>query len=156
MGVPVVTVATVEPRLIAAVRSRTTLANLPEAIRAGLDHVWPQIRRPLAPARPGLNVVLYHASEPTNLGKEFEIDAGVEVDAGFKPSPPVYLTQTPSGRVVTAAHFGPYDQMAGAYDAIQKYVRENHLSRTGPSWEVYGHWSDDPAKVRTDIFFTLA
>jgi len=25
----------------------------------------------------------------------------------------------------------------------------------GPRWEVYGHWSDNPATRRTDIFYLL-
>jgi hypothetical protein len=23
------------------------------------------------------------------------------------------------------------------------------------SWELYGHWEDDPAKLRTDVFYLL-
>jgi effector-binding domain-containing protein len=66
------------------------------------------------------------------------------------------VTQTPGGRVVTTAHIGPYDEMGAAYDAIHAYVRDNRLKVIGPSWEVYGHWSDDPARLRTDVFFTVA
>jgi effector-binding domain-containing protein len=150
-----VRIATVQSVPIAAVRARTTLAGLPKAIRAGLDQVWPQLK-----ARPGLsrglNVVLYHPSEPDGLGPEFEIETGVQVPGDFAPLDPVYLTLTPAGRVVTAAHFGPYEKLKDAYDAIDAYVRREKLRLTGPSWEVYGHWYDDPAKVRTDVYFTIA
>jgi effector-binding domain-containing protein len=129
---------------------RTTRANLPKAIVPGLDQVWPQIKD-----RSGLNVVLYHPSEPTGLGKEFDIETGVEVPEGFVPKAPVYVTETPAGRVVTAAHLGPYDQMSATYRAIDDYVRQQGLRLVGPSWEVYGHASDDPAKLRTDIFFPV-
>jgi effector-binding domain-containing protein len=138
------------PRLIAAVRVRTTRAGLPKAIVSGLDQVWPHIKD-----RSGLNVVLYHPSEPTGLGKEFDIETGVEVPDDFVPKPPVYVTRTPAGRVVTGTHFGPYDQMSATYRAIDDYVRQQGLRLAGPSWEVYGHSSDDPAKLRTDIFFTV-
>ena len=138
-------------RRIAAVRVHTTRANLARAIRGGLDQVWPQIID-----RSGLNVVMYHPSEPTGLGKEFDIETGVEVPEGFAAKAPVYVTQIPPGRVVTAAHFGPYDQMAKTYDAITEYVRQRGLKLAGPSWEVYGHHDDDPAKLRTDIFFPLS
>jgi hypothetical protein len=23
------------------------------------------------------------------------------------------------------------------------------------NWEIYGHWDDDPSKVRTDVFYFL-
>src|SRR5205814_4067396 len=112
--------------------------------------VWPHIKD-----RSGLNVVLYHPSEPTGLGKEFDIETGVEVPNDFVPKPPVYVTRTPGGRVVTATLFGPYDQMSATYRAIDDYVRQQGLRLAGPSWEVYGHSSDDPAQLRTDIFFPL-
>jgi effector-binding domain-containing protein len=150
MPAPEVSTATVEPRLIAAVRVRTTQPGLPTSIRAGLDRVWPQIKD-----RKGRNVVLYHPSEPTGLGKEFDIETGVEVPEGFVPTLPVYLTRTPGGRVVTAAHIGPYDQMMTAYRAIDAYARDHGIRYVGPSWELYGHWSDDPAELRTDIFFPI-
>ena len=146
-----VRVITVEPHRIAAVRMRTTLANLGKTIRQGLNQVWPDIIE-----RSGLNVVLYHPSEPTGLGHEFEIETGVQVAPGFVAKPPVYLTATPGGRVVTAAHFGPYEQLKNTYDAIDAYVRGHGLKLAGPSWEVYGHWHDDVAKVRTDVFFPIA
>jgi len=151
MPEPNVRVETTVPRQLAAVRMHTTRPGLPKAIREGLDKVWPQIKD-----RSGLNVVLYHPSGPDGLGEEFDIETGVEVPAGFTPSAPVYLATTPGGRVVTAAHFGPYDRMMDTYRAIDAYVREHGLRMTGPSWEVYGHWSDDPAKLRTDIFFPIA
>ncbi len=25
----------------------------------------------------------------------------------------------------------------------------------GPSWEVYGHWHEDPAQLKTDIYYLL-
>jgi effector-binding domain-containing protein len=148
---PEVCVATVEPRLIAAVRVHTTQPDLPKSIRDGLARVWPQIND-----RSGRNVVLYHPSEPDGLGREFDIETGGEVSEGFKPTPPVYLTRTPGGRVVTAAHIGPYDRMMDAYRAIEAYRQAHGLRFRGPSWEVYGHDNDDPAKLRTDIFFPVA
>jgi effector-binding domain-containing protein len=148
---PGVRIATVQAVPIAAVRLSTTIGELGTSIRRGLDQVWPQIKD-----RSGLNVVMYHASEPTGLGRVFEIETGVQVPADFQPTEPVYMTLTPAGRVVTAAHFGPYDQMMAAYRAIDGFVAREGIRLTGPSWEVYGHWNEDPAKLRTDIYFPVA
>jgi effector-binding domain-containing protein len=146
-----VRIASVDPRLIAAVRLRTTRAGLAKSIRTGLDQVWPQIKD-----RSGRNVVLYHPSGPDGLGEEFDIETGVEVPTGFEPASPVYLTRTPGGRVVTTAHLGSYAGLDGAYDAIREYVRANRVRVTGPSWEIYGHWNADADKLRTDVFFAIA
>jgi effector-binding domain-containing protein len=146
-----VRVVTVAAQAIAAVRSRTTMPDLAKAIRAGLDQVWPQIVD-----RSGRNVVMYHPSEPKGLGRVFEIETGVEVPDNFRSVAPVYVTHTPAGRAVTAAHFGPYEKLMAAYKAIDAYVAGEGLRLAGPSWELYGHWSDEPQKLRTDIFFPLA
>jgi effector-binding domain-containing protein len=57
--------------------------------------------------------------------------------------------------VATTAHFGDYAQMAGAYAALEQWWTGNGRRPAGVSWEVYGDWDDDPAKVRTDIYFLL-
>jgi effector-binding domain-containing protein len=149
-----VRIATVQSVPIAAVRSRTTRADLPKAIRSGLDQVWPQIKMRPGLSR-GLNVVMYHPSQPDGLGPEFEIETGVQVPGDYVPADPVYLTLTPAGRVVTTAHMGLYDRLADAYRAIDAYVRRERIRLAGPSWEVYGHWHEDPAKLRTDVFFPI-
>ena len=52
-------------------------------------------------------------------------------------------------------HFGDYAQMAPAYAALEQWWTRNGRRPAGVSWEVYGDWDDDPAKVRTDIYFLL-
>jgi effector-binding domain-containing protein len=66
-----------------------------------------------------------------------------------------YSTQ-PAGTVVTAAHLGPYHLLGGAHDAVNEYCRQHGLRKAGHSWEIYGHWTDNPAQLRTDVFYLLA
>lgn len=93
----------------------------------------------------GLNIVFYPG--PCVAG-EFEIECGVLVESGGNSS-------TPGGTAATTVYQGPYDQMSPAHEAIHQCARENGREFAGPSWEIYGHWSDDPAKLRTDIFYLL-
>ena len=83
------------------------------------------------------------------------LEIGVQVPARFTGDEKIFCSNTPAGRVATVAHMGPYDQMAPAYDALKKSCSERGESYAGTSWEVYGHWSDDPAQLRTDIYFLL-
>jgi len=46
--------------------------------------------------------------------------------------------------------------MKPAHVAIHNWAREKGYKLARPSWEVYGHWNDDPAKLRTDIFYLIA
>jgi effector-binding domain-containing protein len=125
----------------AVVRGHTTVANLPNRISLLFDEFYASFK-----GKGGLNVVFYPNWNPTG---EFEIKCGVQVESGGNSS-------TPAGQTATTVYLGPYDQMRSAHEEIHRYVRENGHKLAGPSWEVYGHWSDDPAKLRTDIYYLLA
>src|SRR5262249_28162531 len=67
----------------------------------------------------------------------------------------VVCSSTPAGLVATTAHFGPYARLGEAHQAILRWCADHGYKLAGPSWEVYGHWDDDPAKLRTDIYYLL-
>jgi hypothetical protein len=46
--------------------------------------------------------------------------------------------------------------MKTTYDALHAEVKAKGLKLTPLSLEIYGDWSDDPAKVRTDLYLYLA
>jgi effector-binding domain-containing protein len=68
----------------------------------------------------------------------------------------VKLVHSPGGRVITAAHWGDYGQMKSTYDMLYSEAKAKGLKLTPLSMEVYGDWSEDPVKVRTDLFLYLA
>ena len=45
--------------------------------------------------------------------------------------------------------------MARTYDVLMAWADDGGHVFTGPSWEVYGDWDEDPAKLETEIFFLL-
>jgi hypothetical protein len=53
------------------------------------------------------------------------------------------------------SNHGDYARIGEANAAIIAWCRANDRLRAGPSWEVYGHWTDDPAQLRTDIYYLL-
>ena len=93
-----------------------------------------------------LNIVFYPG---TGADGELDIACGVQVAKGGNAS-------TPAGTVATVVYWGPYDRMRPAHGAIHAWARDNNRPLAGPSWEVYGHWSDDPAQLRTDICYLLS
>jgi len=52
-------------------------------------------------------------------------------------------------------HCGDYGRLDEANAAILAWCRENDRQLAGPSWEVYGHWHEDPAQLRTEIYYLL-
>lgn len=126
---------------IAVVRGRTPSASPSKTIRVLFDAFYSSFT-----GKGGLNIVYY----PGSCGNgELNIECGVQVESGGN-------SQTPAGMVATTVYFGPYDRMGPAHDAIHQWCSNEGRVLAGPSWEVYGHWSDDPSQLRTDIFYLLA
>lgn len=135
---------------IAAARQRTTFALVSQQIGKLLDHPWQLIRQHPGLRTDGDNVAIYW---DTAGGGSVEV--GVQVTAPFQETEEVVCSATPAGKVAMTSHFGPYNQLEAPHLAIRKWCRQNGYEITLPYWEVYGDWDDDPAKLRTDVFYLL-
>jgi effector-binding domain-containing protein len=99
----------------------------------------------------GINVAVYHGSDPPGLVME----AGVRVPTAFTGDSRVSCTRTPAGPALTVTHRGPYHLMPRAYEALRAWARTNGREPGTLSWEVYGHWTENPADLQTDIWWLL-
>ena len=52
-------------------------------------------------------------------------------------------------------HQGEYGGLYAANAAVSAWCRAHDRPLAGPSWEVYGHWHEDPAQLRTDVYYLL-
>jgi effector-binding domain-containing protein len=90
---------------------------------------------------------------------EINLEVGVEMAAPFAGCGEVVGSTTPAGPVATTTHYGPYQQLHAAHEAIRQWCAKNGHALAGPNWEIYDHWKDewnrDPSKIRTDIFYLL-
>ncbi len=149
-----VNITTVTQQLIAASRKRTGYDRVSQEIQPLLGHVWTFLRAhpELKGGQPqwGFNVAIYREPPPDG-----SIECGVQVFSPFDETAEVVRSYTPAGRVATAAHFGPYDQLGGAHAAVRDYCKQNGHEIVLPFWEIYGHWNDDWAKVRTDVYYLI-
>jgi effector-binding domain-containing protein len=85
---------------------------------------------------------------------EFEVEAGFPVSAPTAGGAEVEASILPGGRAATTWHTGPYESLACAHEALERWMIENGSSIDGPCWEVY--YSDpmsepDPVRWRTEI-----
>ncbi|MES2921214.1 MAG: GyrI-like domain-containing protein [Verrucomicrobiota bacterium] len=137
--------------LTAVIRSRVRPEELATFVPAACGKVWSFVRAAGLP-RPGRHVALY----PDARGSA---EVGVEVAEPFVGNDRVHCSRLPSGRVVTAVHFGPYNGLGGTHAAIREWCAERGLRGAGICWEIYGHWEEDwntdPSKIRTDVFHLL-
>jgi effector-binding domain-containing protein len=145
-----VRVETVAEQPIAAARQRTTFKTVSKEIGPLLSGPWALLR-----ARPGFrpdgrNVAIYWDAADGG-----SIEVGVEVASRFEGTEAVVCSATPAGTVAATTHFGPYDQLGAAHQAVREWCRQNRREIAMPYWEIYGHWNDDPAKVRTDVVYRV-
>ncbi len=139
----------VAPELIAAARGRSARRDVAKTMLALLDRSWAYVREHAIP-NDGINVAIYAGD-----GSGVAVEAGARVRAPFEPVGAIVCAATPGGLVATTAHIGPYERLGDAHAAIVAWCAANGHRLAGISWEVYGHWSDDPGALRTDIYYAL-
>lgn len=143
----------VSPRLLAAVRREVAVGRVGEVWRSALDQVWAFLRTQPGLRTDGHNVFVYH--HPVKDGDPMSVDFGVEVTREFASSGEVRPVSTPSGEAAVVKHVGPYDGLSQAHRAIHEWVGENGRASAGTSWEIYGDWNNDPAKLETMVMYLL-
>jgi effector-binding domain-containing protein len=141
----------VSSRPLAVVRRRATLPELAKVIPEACGTVWSVVRaRHITGA--GRHVALY-------WDDVFNLEVGVELDDPCAGYDEVVSSATPGGTVATAVHFGPYNRLPEAHQAIRRWCAKHGYALAGPNWEIYGHWihewCDDPSKIRTDVFYLV-
>jgi effector-binding domain-containing protein len=137
---------------LAVVRRRAQIPELSQVVPAACGEVWNVIRALDIPSA-GRNIAVYW-DEVINL------EVGVELDAPFTGHGEVVRSATPAGRVAVTTHFGPYQNLASAHNAVRDWCQANGQALAGPNWELYGHWLDewnrDPSKIRTDVYYLVS
>jgi effector-binding domain-containing protein len=139
-----------EPRPIAAVRARMQAREVSSRFRPFLDQVYAAAKGDVI-ALDGQNVFVYRAAESGVVDVEF----GVGAKRPFAAIGNVNYSAVPGGAVATTTHWGDYSGLGAAHAALVAWCRTEGHSLAGVSWEVYGHWHDDAAKRRTDIYQLL-
>jgi effector-binding domain-containing protein len=131
----------------AVVRCLARQSALSEVVPRCCGEVWTFLRAAGFP-KPGRNLALY-------LDGAINLECGVVVTHAFTGNERVVCSSTPSGLVATATHWGPYSRLGEAHRAICDWCAAHGHTLAGPSWELYGHWHDDPAQLRTDVYYLL-
>jgi len=136
---------------LAVVRRRARPSELAQVVPQACGVVWDFVRAHRLPA--GRNVALY-------LNMAIDLEVGVETQATFAAEDDVWPSKTPSGLTASTVHFGPYQQLRTAHDAIRAWCTDNGHDLLGPRWEIYGHWqpewNQEPSRIRTDGVYLVS
>ncbi len=136
----------VEPQRIAVVRRRAPTSALSTVVPEACGLVWNFVRAARIP-RPDRHVAVY-------FDNEINMEIGVIVLDPFVGADEVFESATPAGWAATTAHFGPYERLGEAHQAVLDWCAARHYE-VGTSWEIYGHWTDDLQQLRTDVYWLI-
>lgn len=145
------TLARVDAQPTAVVLGRVKMTDIPSAMFPMVDQVWAFIRGRSLTGH-GHNVWVYRHFDQG----EVDVEIGVQLEPPFDCDGDVVQSQTPAGVAAHAFHYGEYDRLPEVHAGLVAWCAEQGHRLAGVSWEVYGDWSDDPAKRRTDIYHLCA
>lgn len=132
--------------------------NIGPTIMSATGQVYQALEVSQAPKQ-GANIVLYL---PFTTDGSWTAPPGIPIEVGVvltdppeTLSPPLVRSSLPGGRVAVTTHYGRYQALDAAHEAIQQYVAAQGLAVTWRNWEIYGPWMDNPAERRTDVYYLL-
>ena len=98
----------------------------------------------------------FHHRRPSDT---FDFEIGFPVSKVIKPEGRVISSKLPAVKVVRSVYQGPYEGLAQAWPALQKWVRENGHGETGKFWESYLNNPNEvksPSEYRTELNWIVA
>ena len=140
----------VTARPVAGVRAQIQRGHVARELPRHLDQVYAAAHAG-AVKLDGQNIFIYRAATADQL----TVDYCVGVTAPFAAVGAVVPLETPHGVAAMTTHYGDYGPLDEANAAILSWCRANGRRLAGPSWEVYGHWHEDPAQLWTEIYYLL-
>jgi effector-binding domain-containing protein len=134
---------------IAVAKREVRQSEIGAVMVPALDAVWAFVRSRGLDA--GHNVAVYRDGTDGELSAWF----GVEVAAPFDGDCSIECAWMPSGPTAVATHVGPYDRLGDTHRAVVTWCEAEGYRPSDVSWECYGDWTDDPAKLETTIGYVL-
>ena len=139
-----------QPTLV--VRKHASLQQMPQV----LGQAWGAImqyagRDGLTPAGPPF--VAYHNMDMQDL----DLEIGFPFLKSLGGEGEVQAGELPGGKAAECLHTGPYDKIAAAYEALQKWLDENGHTPTGIAYEFYLNdpQTTRPEELQTQVVFPL-
>jgi effector-binding domain-containing protein len=119
---------TVTIRFKVAPESAKITAKYGEVFTAIFTHVISNGGEPM-----GMPFGRYHGVSEEAL----DIEAGVRVTKAIKGKGDIKASELPAGKVATTTHYGPYEKLGIAHEALSKWAADNGYEPTGGIWETY-------------------
>ncbi len=100
----------------------------------------------------GMPFTAYYSMDMQNL----DVEIGFPVARPLAGKGEIQASEFPGGKLASAMHVGPYDQLGAAYEALGQWVKAQGYEATGVTYELYySEPETPPQEIRTEIIFPL-
>lgn len=101
---------------------------------------------------PGACYVVYDEFAETTM----RMRAGFVVQETIQESEEISVMRLAASTTAHTTHYGSYDGIPGAHQALREYCTSNNYDEQDLSWEIYGEWSEDESKLVTDVHVVVS
>ena len=94
-----------------------------------------------------------------DMGEQFLIDAGIPTATAMAGRDQIQSKLLPGGRTATTLHFGEYERIGEAWDAVFAWAAQQNIEQHQGGWDVYENDPtevSDPAQIRTRLYYPLS
>lgn len=153
-----ITIETVEPQPVGVIATRARLDELSSVVPALCGEAWQAAKGHSEVQLPCALMVAIYCAEGNEASQEdgrISLHVGLQMAASFEGDERFQSSSTPGGLVAHTTLLGPYGRLGEAPKAITAFCAQHGHAFRGPNWEVYGHWTEDDSRLRTDVFYAL-
>lgn len=134
-----------------SVRTRAADEDLPEVVGKTYGAIMRYLEE-LGEQPVGMPFAAYYNMDVQNL----DVEIGFPVARELVGNGEIQPSALPGGKVASALHVGPYDQLGAAYEALAEWTKVHGYETSGVSYEFYYEGPETPPdELRTEILFPL-
>jgi hypothetical protein len=112
-----------------------------------MNQLWQEVRFLELPNK-GINIWVYDES--------YQLFTGVELMTPPPAGCPLEGKTVTLSRYAYYKHIGPYSEMKTTYEAAREEFKKVGIRARLPYVEIYGHWTDDPSKLETELLWSIS
>jgi len=137
---------------VASIRTHAAVENLPQVLGQAYGSVAQYLSQ-IGSYPMGEPFAAYYNMDMQNL----DLEIGFPVAKAIPGKDTVQPGEIPGGKAVVCMHKGPYDKIAAAYEAMDKWIKDNQVEPSGVCYEFYLNdpQQTPPEALETRIMFPL-
>ena len=112
-----------------------------------MDQLWREVRSQQLPNN-GINIWVYDEGSL--------LFTGVGLTTPPPTGSPLESKTVLLPRYAYYKHIGPYDKIKATYEAAYAEFKKVGIQARLPYIEIYGHWTDDPSKLETELLWSIS